>query len=119
MKRSPLKRGTSQLKRTPVNKLSSRRKRESAIYARSKKQAFRKLAGDQANGYDDPVAWCERCMTTARWNEHASPATDWHHWHPVGQGGPYLGGRMICVCRPCHDWIHKHPALSRKDGWLK
>jgi hypothetical protein len=115
MKRSPLKRGTSQLKRTPIKRVSTKRAAESRIHYQEKKVAFADMAA--AQGYPGQKPRCERCVD---WG--AGPtrlATDWHHWWPVGQGGPYRGGQMICLCRPCHDWIHQNPKPAREEGWLK
>lgn len=115
MKRTGIKRGTSQMKRSPMNKVSPRRKREKPIYLKEKKAAFAALATAQLREEERPI--CEVCYP---YGEHRLLAQDWHHWWPVGRGGPYLGGKMFCVCRPCHDWIHhQDPEQAQKDGWLK
>ena len=46
----------------------------------------------------------------------------------VGQAGPIhhrkISGRehsvenCVHICKPCHDWIHAHPAVSYEQGWL-
>ncbi len=117
MKRSPLKRGTSQLKRTPLRSISLKRQAESRKYAKLKKAAFAELAVNQRRPGETP--FCEVCASVPCFEDASHFAQDWHHWHPVGQGGPYIGGKMFCVCRRCHDWIHQNPAPARKGGWLK
>jgi hypothetical protein len=46
---------------------------------------------------------CEDCRER---NEHA------HHRQMRSEGGPTTPRNLLNVCRPCHDWIHAHPAAS-------
>jgi hypothetical protein len=34
------------------------------------------------------------------------------------QGGKDNPENLLAVCRPCHDFIHAHPATSYLRGWL-
>lgn len=48
-------------------------------------------------------------------------ASDPHHFQS-GAGRRLLPGggqRLLPVCRPCHDWIHGHPAEARHRGLLE
>lgn len=57
---------------------------------------------------------CEaRCAPScAGRGEHA------HHQLMRSQGGADDPSNLLWVCRPCHDWIHQHPADSYAAGWL-
>ena len=119
---TPLKRSQKPLKRTPLNKASSRRKRESPIYSALKKAAFAALAILQGRSGQEPL--CEMCWKYGFEHDYMGTATDWHHWWQTGAGGPYLptatnGQKMFCLCRECHDWIDTDYAQAREEGWIK
>lgn len=40
--------------------------------------------------------------------------------HTDGRAGLLLFDvrHFLSVCRPCHDWIHAHPAEAAQRGWL-
>ncbi len=44
--------------------------------------------------------------------------TDPHHKLMRSHGGKDSLDNMIWTCRLCHDWIHRNPAESYRDGWL-
>ena len=58
---------------------------------------------------------CQRCLR---------PATDAHHRKVKGMGGTgdeetkYGLANLVSLCRPCHNYIHAHPAESYELGWL-
>lgn len=58
---------------------------------------------------------CMRC---------AGPAVDVHHRKPRGMGGTSDPARntglanLVCLCRPCHDYVHANPAWAYEAGWL-
>jgi len=112
-----MKRSTKPMKRTPIKRVSDKRKAELAIYSREKKTAFKALADAQGLTSGKPL--CERCMSTPELFKTARRAVDWHHWWPRGRGGRFLGGKMFCVCRVCHDWIHSNDDAAREGGWIK
>jgi hypothetical protein len=63
------------------------------------------------------VALAEGCAGAAR---------DVHHRVRRGVGGRRGAARLVSdrlsnllhVCRPCHTWVHEHPAAAREVGWL-
>lgn len=42
----------------------------------------------------------------------------WHHRKLRSQGGRHEPVNGLMVCHLCHEWIHRHPALSYEAGWL-
>ena len=99
MKRSPLKRGTKPLvRRTPL------RSRPEPSHLRDAKQAVRERSGGQCE------AGTPAC--TGR-------AVHVHHVLPRSAGGKHSTANLLHCCRECHDFIHAHPALSYRLGWLK
>ena len=92
MKRSPLKRGK------PLRKASKKRAKELRQYTSLRKN------------YLTFEAVCEVCKS--------SSSTDIHH--RAGRNGKFLNdcSLWLAVCRTCHDWIHRHPAEARKQGYL-
>lgn len=41
-----------------------------------------------------------------------------HHRRGRQCRGAHAPGMLLAVCRPCHDWIHAHPAAAREAGWM-
>lgn len=41
-----------------------------------------------------------------------------HHRLMRSQLGKDTPDNLLAVCRPCHDYIHQHPAESYAAGWL-
>ena len=41
-----------------------------------------------------------------------------HHRRLRSAGADDRPCNMIALCWRCHDWVHKHPRLSRIHGWL-
>ncbi len=105
MKRSPLKRGTSKLKRTNLNpgKVALRRTQLKRVGKRKAKslnaeKLFREAVLERAQGT------CELCLKP-------HDRLDAHHMCPKGRNGgderihnPELGRAL---CRPCHDAVHR------------
>lgn len=44
--------------------------------------------------------------------------TDWSHRVGRAQLGGWEPSNGMLLCRPCHDWAHRHPALARERGWI-
>ena len=86
------------MKRTPLKRVSTNRAKQLRQYTVLRKGI---LLG----------AVCFSC--------HKARATDVHHL--AGRRGEMLNaaGNLIPVCRPCHDFIHRHPAKARERGLLK
>lgn len=120
MKRSaPLER-SGFLKRTgklPV--MSPRRRKESAIYTKLRREfltgnatcwAWMRLGGDGEYGLMMDI-W------GSDW-QRAQPSEDVHH--TAGRhGGNYLNvSTFMAVSRKAHDWIGAHPKEAEARGWI-
>jgi hypothetical protein len=94
------------LRRTPLKRMSDRRRTERVIYAR------RRLVFLRAHPQ------CQCCLEHCQIHEDRIPASrDIHHKH--GRGRFYLDeSTWMAVCRVHHDWIHSHPSQARAKGWL-
>ena len=106
-RKSPMSRGSG-LKRSPLKKVSDKRKKELALYSKRKKEYFKDLAEKQ--GRDFPL--CEICGK--------EEATDWHHVLPLGRGGKLNQPEelMLATGFRCHRWIHDNPREAKENGWL-
>tara|TARA_B100001939_G_C16927365_1_gene612338 strand:+ start:1707 stop:2051 length:345 start_codon:yes stop_codon:yes gene_type:complete len=106
-RKTPLKRGTSQLKRTPLNKVS---KSKSSTERRNKyAKAKREYMHDRGSKKD----YCERCE-----GKFGVDRLDLHH--KAGRAGSKIYDKefFAVLCRSCHDEVHKYPKQSREEGWL-
>ena len=105
-RRTPLRRGTSQLKRSRLNPVGKKAKREARDLAR-----FRLALHLRSGGF------CEAHTPACPPGRHEG--CDPHHLcHADRDRGLHLPSRGLWVCRPGHDWIETHPALSYEAGWL-
>ena len=113
-RKTPMKRGGGNLKRSPLKKVSDRRKRESAIYSQRKNEYFQNLAQEQGSTH----ALCEVCI--AEGNKNPKLAQDWHHVLPIGRGGSLNQSEdlMVALCRTCHNNIHDNMKWAEENGWL-
>lgn len=114
MRRSPLKRktelkrGISQLKRTPM-----------------KRAAMTHRSPSSKSLIPYRVRWAVR-LRSQGWCEAATPGcpNGWHradHLHHVltrSLGGEHTEANLLHVCGDGHLWIHQHPATSYESGWL-
>jgi hypothetical protein len=99
LKRSPLKRS-----RKPLRRQSKRRRAERGPRARCIATVRQRAKGFCQAG-------CPKC---------AWLGMDAHELLPRSQGGdPLNPDGCIWVCRPCHLWIHAHPAKAYALGLLK
>lgn len=63
--------------------------------------------------------WCQARLTLYRAGVKvcAGRAVDVHEILSRGRGGSILAREnLLCVCRPCHDWITGNPARSEELG---
>ena len=72
--------------------------------------AAEKLAYEKAKDEFMDRHPCPACRSCGR------PAHDWHH--PRGRHGENAG-RIVPVCRQCHDRIHRNPAWATDAGLLE
>ena len=103
MKRSPLRRksglrGNGTLRRSKLNPVSSKRRRQLSEYAKVR-SAYLKL---------NPVCVC--CAT--------HPSTEIHH--RKGRWKERLNDSIwfAALCRNCHDYIHANAEWAYEKGWL-
>lgn len=40
------------------------------------------------------------------------------HRKGAAQGGPWHVTNLLHACRSCHNWIHAHPSVARRNGWM-
>lgn len=98
-RKTPMERGVSQLKQTP---LRQRSKKQEAKYRIRRPLVARLLA-------ERPV--CERC--------HSARSTDVHEPRMRSRGADITDPRQcVCLCRDCHNWTHANPAEATTEGWL-
>lgn len=122
MRRTPLKRGTTGLKRTTGLKSSSGLQRQAAPLKRSRLAPVSKSRQAENDG---PWAGCKRvvderdggvCQISRFFPEHVcqGSARHPHHVVPVGCGGARCDpANVATVCAPGHDWIHNNDL----GGW--
>lgn len=110
LKRTPLKRGASQLKRTRLAPVSAQRKAENA----DEWPALKALVWARDGG---------RCRAAEVWPEvECGGRVDVHHREPTGLGYPRLCPveLLVCCCRNHHDQIHQvDPIGARVRGLLR
>lgn len=41
-----------------------------------------------------------------------------HHRWLRSRGGPNTRANLVAVCRPCHDYAHRHRTQARASGWI-
>ena len=106
-RKTPLKRGTSQLKRTPLNRVS---KSKSSVERRSK---YAKAKKEYMHDRGSAKHHCERCESLI-----GIKKLDLHH--KAGRAGDLMHDKdfFAALCRTCHDEVHKYPKESREAGWL-
>ena len=92
------------MKRTPINKVSRRRRRRDANYPSSRKIIYRRAEG--------------MCEANAIW---ACERYGHQVHHIAGRGGPdpHNPEGLLLVCAPCHAAIHANPQESYRRGWMK
>ena len=113
MRRSSLRRGDSQLKRSELKRSSTRMNRRSAIPKVSERHkdyqaeidALRPKILKRCKGM------CERCGE--------SPAVLLHHRHRRSQGGANTMQNLAALCDADHRWVHSNVALAFEQGWLR
>lgn len=104
MKRSPLRRRTPLRSRTPLAKVGRKARREASAL-----DAFRRACRERSEGLCE-VGWWPVCE---RWGSMA------HHRAPSDRDrGIHDPARGLWTCGPCHDHIHRNPAVAYERGWL-
>lgn len=120
-RRTPLKRGTSELKRTPLPKRTKR------LSYRSKKReaeaAERFIVRSAVFARDH---WrCQMPPVLARHNrgrDTAGPCMGeltYHHLHKEGQGGAYTLDNGLSLCARHNTWVEDHPLTATELGLVR
>jgi len=121
VKRSPLKRktplkGGSQLKRSPLRKVSNSKN------AKAKRNKYKESKKEYMSGRKNPHH-CEACEGLIGIDN-----LDLHH--KAGRAGSTINleGELelnltnkinfMSACRTCHNWIHANPKQARERNWL-
>ena len=102
MKRTPLKRSSAPLRRTPLRPVSKRRQKRDSGYSDARLAVF-----DRAHG---------RCEAGA---EGCTGLMEQVH-HVGGRGGadPHRLGNLLGCCAWCHGVIHSRVEESYRRGWM-
>jgi hypothetical protein len=101
MRRTPLKRG-GPLKRTPLARVSAKKRVADADYARVRKEvldACRHICQMRIAGV---------CMVRA---------TTTHHRLHRSAGGKHEADNLIGCCIFCHEYVEKNPSFAVERGW--
>ncbi len=110
-RKTPLQRGNSTLRRTPLAKQSAKRKTEQA----ARRKLVTRLLHERPRCQAGPLIIAEqpgfRC---GGWS------VDIHEPLTRARGGSILDeDNAIALCRLCHDWIHEHPEPATRLGLLQ
>jgi hypothetical protein len=111
MKRTPITRKTRLERSTPLTG-GQPLKRGKPMRQRSKKQEAlyrvrRPLVAELLAEF--PV--CQRC--------DSARSTDVHEPRMRSRGADITDREQcVCLCRPCHNFVHDHPAEATAEGWL-
>ena len=91
------------MKRSPIRRVSVRRRRRDAVYPSSRKQVYSRAEG--------------MCEANAIW---ACERYGHQVHHIAGRGGrdPHRLENLLWVCSTCHDVIHAQPERSYERGWM-
>lgn len=102
MKRTPLKRSTTPMKRTKLASSSKKGRAFDAEFDKAKDAVRERSGGD-----------CEvRSGVCTGRHEHT------HHIRRRSQQGGNEPENLAGTCSRCHSWIHEHPAWSYENRWL-
>lgn len=113
MKRTPLKRGTTELKRTPIKRTAMKRHRSASnLRSRNNKipSSVRKAVVERSQA---------RCEATYIIHDCAYIAVHMHHILLRSLGGKHTVDNLLHVCAPAHEAIHAKPAVSYELGYLR
>lgn len=101
-RKTPLKRGASQLARTKIRAVSTKR-----------------TTGADGIEFPDEVkaAVSRRAAGRCEFPGCTRALAHYHHRQPRRRGN---GTEANCLglCRHHHEWVHAHPAESRENGWI-
>jgi len=113
VKRTPLKRGNSQLARTPMSRgskpIPARSKKTAKIYKEERIPFVKRILSERET--------CERCQS--------NPATEVHEILTRGRSGGVKGTAWLedenvaALCWECHRIVTLDTDTAEDDGWVK
>lgn len=126
-RRTPLKRSTTPLKRTPLRRVSKKRRKEMDEYSHKRRIFLERnracqVALDELGGakqYDVYAMQRGVCFVEFNGTSHQIPASEDIH-HTLGRTGTnYLDeNTWLAVSRANHERIHQNPSWARAHGYL-
>lgn len=117
-RRTSLRRGTSQLKRTPIRRVSKKRAKQLREYTKLRNEFLALHPICQVwlkeNGIEETTENVFLLML-----RNAPASTEIHHMNRRNGARLNDESEWLAVCRGCHQWIHNNPRAARAAGWLK
>lgn len=86
-----------------------------ASQGRSKRRAVIRYAQARAEVFERSQGHCEAVVEGVC----VGRGDQAHHVRRRSQGGDDDAGNLLWICRPCHDWVHGHPATANALGLLE
>ena len=122
-RKTPLRSGGN-LKRTPLNQQSARRKKISAERSKMVRQELKARpwceAGPIIYKYQVDTLGLALVRAKARTDQCSNRSVDIHEPLQRSHGGSITDPEnTISLCRRCHDWIHSYPKESIELGLLR
>ncbi len=105
-RKTPMKRGSRRMKRTPLRQQSPKCRKENAEYSRLRVEFLTA----------HPL--CEACLILHPRRKQAAASTDVHHMQGRGKNLNRVE-TWLATDRQCHNEIHSNPNRARKLGLLK
>ena len=101
MMKTPLKRSSKPIKRSPLRRVSVKQAGKNREYDKARAKCLRDADGK-----------CE-----VGWENCTGVATQCHHRKLRSAGG--TNETLVAICRSCHDLLHKNPAEAVRRGWME
>jgi hypothetical protein len=111
-RRKPLARGKGLKRSGRVKPRRSTPRRGRLTLTGSDRQELRHATYDRAGGQ------CEAGIAPGCPGRVDRERFEWHHRKLRSQGGDDVPENSLCVCRSCHEWIHRHPQVAQASGWI-
>lgn len=100
--------------RKPIRKVSVKRSKEMALYAKLRKDYLAAHPICEVWLYENAMT----CLHSGEVPDNAPRSQDIHH--RAGRTGWRLNdvSHFLAVCRANHEWIHNNPSEARQKGYL-
>ena len=96
------------MKKTPLNRVSSKQSKELALRSKLKKQMMDEQVEERGYSY------CMTCDTTGDWR-----GLSLSHIIALSRGGKTERGNLLIECYPCHSRFEKKPELREEYNVIK